>query len=84
VIAWWPKATCAVSSACRILAFLLAQRVRATWCSQETSGSKTSLAHLLHMGEMPACGKSTPTPAHQKSTRAARAGNCLRTFFLAP
>jgi len=84
VIAWWPKATCAASRACRILAFLLAQRVRATWCSQETSGSKASRAHLLPMGERTACGTSTPTPSHQQSTRAARAGNGLRTFFLAP
>ena len=39
-----------------------AQRVRATWCSQYTSGSKCSSTHCCHIGDRAACCHILPHP----------------------
>ena len=46
------------------------------------SGSKHSCTQFLHMGERRNGSKSCAMPCHQKSTRAARAGTCLRTLAM--
>jgi hypothetical protein len=71
------------SRACCILAFLRVQRVRVAWCSQYTLGSSVSCAQVPQRRETAAHSKSCRTPAHQKSTSAAKAGNCFLTLCIA-
>ena len=66
-----------------ILVFLRAQRVRVNRRSQYRRGSKASCAHRCQGGDTAACSSSWRTPCHQKSTRAATAGNCFLTFVMA-
>src|SRR5712691_9363767 len=47
-------------------------------------GRRHACTPCRHLGARTSCPKSCPTPCHQKSTRAARAGNCLRTLCMAP
>lgn len=80
VMTCWSHAERTSAQALCLLVFLRAQRVRTPWCAQETLGSRASRAHGLQGAAMVACSTSWSTPAHHKSTSAARAGNWCRTF----